>query len=72
MSEYMMNDKTWYYLKNGQKEGPFNESEIIKLIKVGVLEAEDHIWMLDLKDWVLVDNSLFSIYMPVKEENEKN
>ncbi|HCY06215.1 MAG: DUF4339 domain-containing protein [Erysipelotrichaceae bacterium] len=63
MSEYMINDKTWYYFKNNQKEGPFTENEIIKLIQHQIIEGDDYIWMLDLNDWVLLKNSLFSIYM---------
>ncbi len=64
MSEYMINDKTWYYLKNNQKEGPFTENEIIKLIQHQIINGDDYIWMLDLNDWVLLKNSLFSLYMP--------
>ena len=64
MSEYMINDKTWYYLKNNQKEGPFTENEIIKLIQHQIIKVDDYIWMLDLNDWVLLKNSLFSLYMP--------
>ena len=59
----MINDKTWYYLKNNQKEGPFTENEIIKLIQHQIING-DYIWMLDLNDWVLLKNSLFSLYMP--------
>lgn len=60
----MINDKTWYYLKNNQKEGPFTENEIIKLIQHQIINGDDYIWMLDLNDWVLLKNSLFSLYMP--------
>ncbi len=69
MSEYIVNDKTWYYLKNNQKEGPFTELEIIKLIKYQIIEPGDSIWMLDLKNWILLENSLFSVYIPKEGEN---
>lgn len=64
MSEYIVSDKVWYYLKEGTKFGPYNESEMIKLIKHGIVEANDQIWMLDLKNWIALKDSLFSYYMP--------
>lgn len=67
MSEYVVNDKVWYYFKEGRKEGPFTEEEIIKLIKHQIIEGEDRIWMLDLKDWIVLKDSIFSFYMPFKE-----
>ncbi len=64
MSEYIVSNKVWYYLKDDKKEGPFTEEEIIKLIKHQIIEADDKIWMLDLKDWIALKDSLFSFYMP--------
>ena len=51
-------DKVWYYRVNGQKQGPFSESEIVKFIMDGTLGSEDEIWMKDLHYCVVL---LFAI-----------
>ncbi len=57
-------NRTWYYAKpSGDKFGPYSEEEIIKLLRNGILTATDYIWMIDLDNWVLVGDSIYSFYL---------
>ncbi len=57
-------DKVWYYAKDdGQKYGPYTDEELIKLIRNGILNENDLIWMTDLDDWISVGNSIYSFYL---------
>ena len=56
--------KVWYYMKQDKKKyGPHSDEELIKLIKNGIIEAEDYIWMTDLDHWIKVENSIYAIYL---------
>jgi hypothetical protein len=58
-------DKIWYYMKPDQKKyGPYSEEELIALIKQGILNENDYIWMTDLEGWLKVGNSLYAFYLP--------
>ncbi|NLH62863.1 MAG: DUF4339 domain-containing protein [Erysipelotrichaceae bacterium] len=58
-------DKIWYYMKPDQKKyGPYAEEELIALIKQGILNENDYIWMTDLSGWLKVGNSLYAFYLP--------
>ena len=42
------NDKVWYYaVQDGTKYGPYTDSELTKLVRNGILHANDDIWMMD-------------------------
>lgn len=57
-------DKVWYYRVNGQKQGPFSESEIVKFIMYGTLGSEDEIWMKDLHYWFKIKDTVLCYYLP--------
>ena len=39
-------DKVWYYMKSDRlKYGPYSDGEMIALIRQGILEEQDYIWM---------------------------
>lgn len=64
-------DKIWYYMKHDkQKYGPYTDSEITSLIKQEILLPKDYIWMPDLSNWVKVENSIYSVYIP--QENTES
>lgn len=57
-------DKVWYYTKgDSNKFGPYTDEELVKLIKQGILHKYDYIWMIDLEEWVLVGETIYSIYL---------
>ena len=51
-----------------RKVGPFSDEELVKLIKNGIIEQTDKIWMTDLEDWIVVDDSIYSVYLPRKQK----
>lgn len=62
MSEYIVDEKNWYYLKNDIKYGPYDEEEIISLIKEGIIKDDYGLWFDELNDWILLKDSIFSFY----------
>lgn len=58
-------EKVWYYMKKDKsKYGPYSDNEICSLINQGLLEADEYIWMPDMKGWLKVENSIYSVYLP--------
>ena len=41
----------WYYVKDGQPNGPVNEEDLRRQLASGMLGADTLVWMKDLKDW---------------------
>lgn len=66
-------DKVWYYMKKDKsKYGPYSDNEIAALIHQGIIEPDEYIWMPDMKAWLKVENSIYSIYIQNDEDtNEK-
>ena len=61
--------KSWFYMKDDERKvGPFSDEELVKLIKNGIIEQTDKIWMTDLEDWIVVDDSIYSVYLPRKQK----
>ncbi len=69
----MNEEKLWYYTKgDGEKYGPFSDVELIRLIQQGILTEEDYIWMVDLEEWLLIGNSIYSFYIKQEETKENS
>ena len=67
-------NKVWYYTLDGEeKYGPFSDEELVKLMNQGILTGNHYIWMTDLDEWVKVEDSIYSFYLPkvesLKEES---
>ena len=63
MREVPMN-KVWYYMKQDrQKYGPYTDSELVSLIREGILSGSDYIWMTGLTGWLKISNSIYSFYL---------
>ena len=64
-----MEDKIWYYTRgDGEKYGPYSDTELVKLIQQGILTGEDYIWMMDLDQWILIGDSIYSFYLFEEKE----
>lgn len=62
-------DKVWYYMKSDrQKVGPFSDDEIVNLIRNGILEKDDYIWMTELEGWLRVEDTIYSVFLPEEEQ----
>ncbi len=60
-------EKVWYVKSSLKKGGPFTEDDFIKLIKHEIIDDSYEIWMLEMKEWVRLVDSVYSFYMPMKE-----
>jgi hypothetical protein len=43
----------WYYVNDGEKQGPVTGTDLRQLAKEGVLLPEDHVWRDGMPDWIL-------------------
>ena len=67
-------EKVWYYMAAGtrRKYGPYDDQEIAALIHQEILLANDYIWMPDMKNWVKVGNSIYSVFLPENRHDIEN
>ena len=50
----METNNRWYVRrKDGKKDGSFSDSELIALIRKGIVEPEDEIWTMKMADWMV-------------------
>ncbi|MFV0551276.1 MAG: GYF domain-containing protein [Anaerorhabdus sp.] len=61
-------DKIWYVRSSKRKGGPFTEEELIRLIRQEIVDEEYEIWNPDMEKWMRLVDSVYSFYIPVKEE----
>ncbi len=65
-------DKVWYYMKSDrQKFGPFSDDELVGLIRNGILEGKDFIWMPDLEGWLRIEDTIYSVFIAEEERTEE-
>ena len=43
--------RRWYYVKNGDRQGPINQEELKKLLLTGQLGQSDYVWHEGMQDW---------------------
>ena len=43
---------TWYYARNGEKSGPYRESELASLCRDGKVSGEDYVWSQGMAEWL--------------------
>ncbi|MBR2762023.1 MAG: DUF4339 domain-containing protein [Solobacterium sp.] len=68
MTEFSTEEKVWFYAKpDGSKYGPYTEDELIKLLKNGILDEKDYIWMMDFENWMKVADSIYSFYLGMEQ-----
>lgn len=60
-------DKIWYVRSSKRKGGPFTEEELIRLIRQEIVNEEYEIWNPDMEKWMRLIDSVYSFYMPIKE-----
>lgn len=65
-------DKVWYYMKRDKsKYGPYSDEELKALIRQGIIDKSEYIWMPDMKGWLKVENSVYSVYISDEENVEE-
>jgi hypothetical protein len=50
-----MADK-WYYVENGERQGPVDVDEIIGLYQSGALQAKDYVWVKGFENWTKIED----------------
>lgn len=53
----------WYYVKNGEQQGPVNLEQLRQLAAGGQLEPQDLVWNASMKDWTAA-NQVDGIFSP--------
>ena len=46
-----MNERQWYYVKDGQQCGPVSEARLIELLRDGTLGPSTRVWTQGMEDW---------------------
>ena len=60
----MESGSKWYVRRaNGIKEGGFTDQELIALLRKGIVEAQDEIWVTRMEDWMKVEETIYSLYL---------
>jgi len=55
----------WYYIENGNRKGPFSESDFRQLVDNATIKADTLVWRDGLKDWAVCSSMPeFSQVMP--------
>lgn len=64
----MSNSIMWYYRNAQKKEGAFSEEEFTRLIQMGIIEENDEIWMMEMENWMVLKETIYSFYINKKED----
>ena len=46
----------WFYMLNGEQQGPVTQEQIQQMIGIGNLKPTDHVWMDGMADWSEIRN----------------
>jgi TM2 domain-containing membrane protein YozV len=47
----------WYYAKNGQRMGPYEEAVILRMVKAGQISVDTPVWTQGMSAWVKLSQS---------------
>jgi len=59
----------WYYVENGERVGPVEESDLGELVSAGKLEAEGYVWKKGFDNWVKLEDVAELSYLLEVEDN---
>jgi hypothetical protein len=48
----MNNESSWFYIQNGNQQGPLSREKISELIKDGFLDEQTQVWTSSLDEWI--------------------
>ena len=64
-----MENNLWYVRRqDGKKEGGFTDEQLKALIDKGIVEGPDEIWTMKMKNWMKLEDSIYSFYIPEEEK----
>ena len=47
----------WYWMNQGQREGPCSQEELLKLLKSGAISEKTFVWKEGFTDWISIGNT---------------
>lgn len=47
----------WYYANNGQRQGPYEEAVILRMVKAGQISVDTPVWTQGMSAWVKLSQS---------------
>ena len=53
------NNRVWYYIYLNERKGIYSDTEIVNLIRSGVISRDTLIWRNGIDNWVKASNSIF-------------
>jgi hypothetical protein len=61
----------WYYVQDGERQGPVGEEGIASLIKDGTLASDSYVWKKGMKDWAHLGDvaDLASLLQPAADDD---
>jgi drug/metabolite transporter (DMT)-like permease len=65
-----MNETTWHYAKDGQRQGPVSLAELRELVTSGTLQGEDLVWNSSMPSWIPVRSEPSLSPLVASEPNE--
>ena len=57
----------WYYVLEGERQGPVEQSQIEELMANGVLSTSDFVWKKGLENWITIEQSEDFKFDPIPE-----
>ena len=64
-----MENNQWYVRRqDGKKEGGFTDEQLKALIDKGIVEGQDEIWTMKMNNWMKLEDSIYSFYIPKEEK----
>ena len=65
-------EERWYYLRNGQSEGPFAAATFREFAVAGAVDGRTMVWTESLPDWMPLGDSELAWVLDVPLDSEKN
>ena len=60
----------WYYVKNGQKEGPLSNADIPQFVRRGEITDDTLVWNETMTDWAPFNEVHFAESVPQEAATE--
>jgi hypothetical protein len=60
----------WYYVKDGQSEGPYAQSAFVQMIENGQIQAETKVWKEGFDNWTDLKDTALAAYLPAEKAEE--
>lgn len=56
-------DAQWYYIKNSQTYGPYDQNVMVDYVKSGIINGNTYVWKDGMEDWAFLKNTELAAWM---------